>query len=419
MMLSMIRIFFVVALLSAGALVAVLTLRAPTQGTTENRALAGYPAPPVSLQSLQKYFQDVDAWAVDRMHFRQQFITWLTLARLHLGVTTFRGVFVGKNDWLFFNNGGEDEDARGSTRFTPEELHRWKSYLLYRKSVVEKAGGKFIFLMLPNKSTIYPEYLPDNFTRLSDTTRMQQLVDEMRDTGVTVLDARAVLLAGKQSGQLYLKNDTHWNLLGANYAQYLVMQEIEKDFPAIRATLFPFHDASPEERDRIAMSNDLYRSLALGNTTPVYREPQIPIVEGIGKCVGKNDPHNLRKNWPLAVGDCSREGTPETAPSWFALLDRVWGHLPPDLRSFLFKSTVYESGHHTVLVAHDSYFEMMQPYFCNQFKHAYYVALGGVYEMWVWQALLDAVHPDVVVEEVLERGLKTIIPKPGVDYPQT
>ena len=416
-MLKITQLTFSCLIFFALVFVSVKTIQEPTTQTTEGRNLASFPASITSYDQLQNYFKEMDTWATDRMHYRQELITSLTQLRLYWGASTFNTVTVGKDGWLFLHSNEEDADANGSGQFTADELQRWKKYLLYRNDEVKKHGGIFLFVMLPNKSTIYPEYLPDNFIRLSNNTRLQQVVDVMQGSGVLVIDTRQTLIAAKNAGQLYTKADTHWNMLGANYAQHQIFQVIHKFLPDLDPVLYPYHYANMEERNQLDQSNDLYRMLGLGDRAPVEFEPLLPIVEGVGKCAGTYNPEAIRKNWPLAVGDCSKMTSQANDPAWFAMIKRGWGGLSQDILDFIFKSSIYEPGRHTLLVVHDSYFEMLQPYFSNQFKHAYYVFLGRPLEMWAWTAFLESTHPDIVIEEMLERTLKVGIPRPGIDYP--
>jgi len=417
-MLTAIRISFVLLVFGFFIHVSYQTYTSPTAATTEGRQLALFPAQPATYEKVQPFFRDIDTWASDRMHYRQEFIKWLNAARYQLGYSTIDGTVVGKDGWLFYNSkdSREQEDARGSVQFTNDELNQWKQYLLYRDSNARKFGSKFIYLMIPNKSTIYSEYLPNNFTRLNDNTHLQQILDVMKDSGVSVPDTRPILLEGKKQGQIYLKNDTHWNMLGADYVNYLVIQELAKSFPDLKPTLFPFHSASGEEEEQMHHHADLFFQIGLNELHDINREPQVPVIEAIGKCVGTNQPDNLR-NWPLAVGDCSHAATSATDPEWHHLLANEFSYIGQDMQSYLFHSTINDTGRYSLVMMHDSYYEMLQPFFSNQFKRVRYVAMGRPVDMKPW-GYLEALHSDIIIEEILERNLKGAVPRPGLDYPE-
>jgi hypothetical protein len=405
-MLKAMRFVFLVLVLAACGWLVVITLREPTQQTTEERVLANFPVWSSSVAGMQDFFRGIDSWASDRMHYRQQFITWFNTARLMMGWSPLHNVVVGKQGWLFFNSdaSGEHEDAMGSGQFTAEELQHWHDYLVYRNREVREQGGMFLFVVPPNKSTVYTEYWPDFYSKVSKQTRLQQLVDVMQGSGVAVIDLRAAMQDGKKLGQLYLHADTHWNLLGANIAQYEIMKRLRKYFPSMEPKLYPFHNASQKELEQLHHPSDLYRMMGLFRDDP---GPQVPVVEGIGACIGQPNPDGWR-GWPLAVGDCSRRTE--------SLAVKHWDFLEGDQRNYLFSATEYPAGQHTLLMVRDSYYEMLVPYFSNRFAHVEYVGLGRPIEKEAWTWMLQATKPDVVIEEMLERSLKSSVPRPGIDF---
>lgn len=405
-MLKAMRLLFLLLVLTACSWLVVMTLREPTRQTTEQRLLADFPVLPSSMQDLQAFFRGIDDWAADRMHLRQQFITSFNAMRLALGWSPLHDVVVGQQGWLFLNSqaSGEHQDAMGSGLFTAEELRRWHDYLIYRDREARARGAQFLFVMLPNKSTVYPEYWPDHYSKVGELTRLQQLVDVMQGSGVAVVDVRAAMQDGKQLGQLYLRSDTHWNLLGANIAQYEIMKRLAEYFPDLEPKLYPFHNANEEERGQLHYPSDLSGMMGLIRDDP---GPQVPVVEGIGSCVGQPNPNGLRV-WPLAVGDCATrvEG----------LAVQHWDHLQGAQRTYLFAATEYPAGRRRLLMVRDSFYEMLAPYFSNRFAYAEYVGLGRPLEKEAWTLMLDAVKPDVVIEEMLERNLKSAVPRPEIDY---
>jgi alginate O-acetyltransferase complex protein AlgJ len=406
-MLKTIRLLILLVAMAACEYLVVMTIRIPTLQTSEQRPLAEFPAVPQNRAELQAFFQGVDGWASDRMHYRQEFITWLNTARLALGWSPMRSVVLGKDGWLFYNGADswENEDARGSRQFTEEQLQHWKDYLLHRDREAREHGAKFLFVMLPNKSTVYTEYWPDHYTRLSDNTRLQQIVDVMKGTGVDVIDVRAAMQEGKKLGQLYLKADTHWNMLGANIAQFEIMKKLSESFPDIQPVLYSFHNASKEEKAQLHHPSDLYY---MSGVFRFNTGPQVPVVEGIGACVGQPNPGGLRQ-WPLAVGDCS-----QSIPGKAVM---HWDFLQGFQRTYLFTATELPAGKRTLLMARDSYYEMLQPYFSNHFAHAEYVGLMRPIPKEDWAWMINTIKPDVIIEEMLERNLKTMMPRPGIDYP--
>lgn len=126
--------------------------------------------------------------------------------------------YQGKDNWLFLGNSYDDTVAKLKLATTPNEqkLNEVKESF----SKVSEAGVKFgikTFLIVgPNKSSIYPECLPEGLTP-SSTRYSSFFLNKLREiSSLTVYDPTNDLLAAKDTeGVLYWKTDTHWNNKGA------------------------------------------------------------------------------------------------------------------------------------------------------------------------------------------------------------
>lgn len=144
-------------------------------------------------------------------------------------------VLVGRNNWLYSTEDGAIEDYRGMTPFTGEELHTIKANLEKRQTFLSQRNIRYYLLIAPNKTSIYPEYMPRRINRYSTTDRWEQLRQYLADScSVPVLDMEPVLLQAKQHQPLYFKTDLHWNNHGAFLAYTQLMQRIHADFPSLR-----------------------------------------------------------------------------------------------------------------------------------------------------------------------------------------
>ncbi|MFR9535077.1 MAG: hypothetical protein SNG49_09685, partial [Rikenellaceae bacterium] len=79
------------------------------------------------------------------------------------------------------------------------------------------AGSQFAFVIGPNKSTIYPEYLPLIVIPAKDRY-LTPLVDTLTGKGITVYDPTNDLIKAKKDGIVYGLTDTHWNVKGSYVA---------------------------------------------------------------------------------------------------------------------------------------------------------------------------------------------------------
>lgn len=77
-------------------------------------------------------------------------------------------------------------------------------------------GIDFYILSIPNKSSVYPEYMPDTIERKDTTSRTDLLMKYLEEnTDLNVVDAKTTLVKAKKKKPVYYKSDTHFNQIGA------------------------------------------------------------------------------------------------------------------------------------------------------------------------------------------------------------
>jgi len=151
--------------------------------------------------------------------------------RLEAGrASASRRVLLGHHGWMFLGDSDVIRVEEGLNPFEPAELKAWTDRL--EKDARELRAHRIWFLVVvaPDKSSIYPEELPD-YVRLAGAgrTRTDEFMAACADTHVSCLDLRpALLLAKSQGTQVFQRLDTHWTDLGAS-----------KAFSAIDSVLFP------------------------------------------------------------------------------------------------------------------------------------------------------------------------------------
>lgn len=126
--------------------------------------------------------------------------------------------FKGKDDWLFLGNNYENTISKLKLTITPEESQITATKKLF-SSIAETAGKyntKVVLIIAPDKTSIYPEYLPENIV-----PSKEKYINFFSNTlnnvsNLTVYNPTVELIhAKKTEGILYWKTDTHWNDKGA------------------------------------------------------------------------------------------------------------------------------------------------------------------------------------------------------------
>ena len=100
------------------------------------------------------------------------------------------------------------------------------------RDCLAKAGIPFYIVFAPDKSTMYPERLPDYPRPPNATTRFDQVVERLKQTNIVFIDPREDLLKAKAQGvPIYHRGDAHWTKQGAFVAYELLMDEVKPRFP--------------------------------------------------------------------------------------------------------------------------------------------------------------------------------------------
>jgi hypothetical protein len=205
----------------------------------ENRLPAPFPEwHHAGLGETQKFIGGLENYFNDHFGFRKKLIRWFQNWKISLfRDRTVYNVINGRNGWLFTSDLQMVEHFLGLKKFTPEELKSWQRLLEKRRDWLAARGIKYLFVIPPDKQTIYPEELPAwlaNAAAANPETKLDQFLKYMRaNSTVPILDLRAPLLAAKQTAPVYLQNDTHWNLFGSFMACQEVIKTLAPQFPGL------------------------------------------------------------------------------------------------------------------------------------------------------------------------------------------
>jgi hypothetical protein len=100
--------------------------------------------------------------------------------------------------------------GEGATRAVPEDrFERVIKILEACKRILEEGGIRFIFAPIPNKETIYYEYLPNR----RRPSFLEHLARELRERGIETVESQKAFEDEyrRNATLLYFLDDTHWN----------------------------------------------------------------------------------------------------------------------------------------------------------------------------------------------------------------
>jgi hypothetical protein len=192
----------------------------------EKRKMAGKPE--FRWNRMFQYLNDYTSYYNDHFTFRGDLILVNNLLKVKFfRVSPTPKVLIGKNGWLFYDKPGIRPGTvdyyRSYTPFSVRELEQWKNLLEQRHQWLAARGIHYLFIIVPNKNTIYPEFMPDHIRRGHKKSRMDQLVEYLENhSTVPLLDIRQALKDARTQFPVYSKTDSHWN----DYGAYIAHREI-------------------------------------------------------------------------------------------------------------------------------------------------------------------------------------------------
>lgn len=226
-----------------------------TLSHAERRAL--YSKPEFKFADLENYPKKFDNYYNDHLPFRTNIIEAYAYVNFCLfGTIQNKEIVHGKEDWLFFkceNNYPEKnpiEQAQGITEYTDTEKSKTVNVVHDNYTKLKEKGIDMYILVLPNKASIYKEYLPDSIKIKSDRDSTKELLDYVGEhVDVPIIYPKEEFLAAKEKHQIYLKYDTHWNKIGACIGAIELAKGIDPSFSYDVDSLEIEVKDSPDERD--------------------------------------------------------------------------------------------------------------------------------------------------------------------------
>lgn len=235
-------------------------LREPVLPTNENRALHPMPDWPVKRWQWISFPFTFDRYFNDRVGFRPELLALRRRILLDgLGDSTANFVWLGRDGWLFTNNAGPN-----SLPPPPDEAERrlagWVDALRARRDWLAARGIRYVVLVAPEKSSIYPEFLPD-FVRRHPPPEIGALLRD-RLGPAFILDPTDAIRAEKSTTpHLYFRLDTHWTDSGAFPAYRELGDWLARALPGFRTKPYERFRHRPNVTEECDLAKALGRPL--------------------------------------------------------------------------------------------------------------------------------------------------------------
>ncbi|MEQ1637406.1 MAG: hypothetical protein ABL903_11995 [Methylococcales bacterium] len=324
----------------------------------ENRVSAPVPEIPKSWDQWPDFSSQLERYVNDHFGLRPVFLWLYHQLKNAINDSSSKSVIQGKNGWLFYDM--EIDTYRHITKYTEEQLNQFAEVIEYRRNWLKQRGIDYIMVIPPNKSSIYPEYVPDYLTIIQPESALDQLLAYAKQhVKVPILDLRASLKKAKSQAWVYYKYDTHWNEFGGNIAQYQIAQYLAAMYPnKIQPHLFAATDYRFSKEQESDLSNMSYKKPDNTNSWAGIKPESL-----INFC--ENALKHYEKNKPISI------------------------HCPN-------KSI-------NALVFRDSFFDFLMPHIANYFYDSTYIE--GELNLNIIDGILKDKSINIVIEEMVERKL--------------
>jgi alginate O-acetyltransferase complex protein AlgJ len=330
----------------------------------ENRAPAKLPVWGTGAQGVKGYLAGLEAYFNDHFGFRNLFIrTHGFFLRKVFGQGSVE-VLIGRDQWLFYAGNRAIDCHMGVKLLSARQLNEWQALLEKRRDWLAERGIKYLFVLTPNKESIYPEYLPEWAHKEGAVTQLDQLLAHLRaHSTVEILDLRPAMIEARKNGRIYLITDTHWNHLGAFAGYRAIIQTLARQLPGMEPLGMDAFESSVSQRPGGDLARMLAQEQAMRERDFVTLTPR----SELPKLEVKSDPSILPREW-----------------------------LPEEQPVFVENS----NQKYTAVVFRDSFAEYLIPFLGHNFKRI----------VFIWQRpwdlkVIEHEKPNVVIDEMLERYL--------------
>ena len=168
----------------------------------EKRAAEPLPSFPDSRAALSEYPARFERFFDDRFGMRATLVHidhWVKATVF--GVSPVSKVLIGKSGWLYFR--GEDSKAfdrwyRGSETVPDTTLIAARDELLRRQAFLAGRGIPFVVVVVPEKYSVYPEFLPDWATRIAPQTPLDRFAADLAALSAAGIHRSARTADGRQ-----------------------------------------------------------------------------------------------------------------------------------------------------------------------------------------------------------------------------
>jgi len=286
------------------------------------------------------------------------------------GFPSASDVIVGRDGWLYLGDARAVSSYLRDEPMSQVELDGWVKELKDRQRKLKERNIKYVLVLAPEKSTVYPEFMPERLIPGSSEKRLDQLATLLEEnTDMHVIDARSPLLKyGDPTIFLYYRTDSHWNDVGALLVAKEIIEQLRGAFPSLTPPTLSDFDLVVKE----GLGGDLAGLLALRDI--LHEEATYLVARS----------HSRAKQSATGIDQALVAPNALQQPSATEVDDRT---LP------------------RVVLFMDSFGNALLPYLSNTFSRLLILRQYSI----DW-AIVEKESPDIVIQVIVERQLYAPLP---------
>ena len=292
------------------------------------------------------------------LFMRNFLIEKANLIHVSIGDRVFPEALIGKDGWMEFTGDKNLDDFQKELPLHDEKV--LVKRLAAFNQFLQEQGITLLIVVAPNKATIYPDKLPDEITPISEQTRLERLEIVLKENNLPpMLDLSAVLQSARKEREVYYKTNTHWN----GYGAYIAYAEIINTLKASHPELEPYK----------------LEDLQLETTAPSVQDI----------------PELLKANFIKEE-------------NFFYVPKEDFVHTQTLIDYFGYNriSSIPNSDLPTLLMIHDSFsYKFMNDYMSMNFSKSHFIHGGETTPSYLNQETIQQFNPDIIIIEIVERGV--------------
>ena len=235
---------------------------------------------------ITSFFSAVSGYASDRIGLRNEMIGAYSILNDELfGVMTHPSYEYGIDGWVFYRFSDEGYEEGYIAAFA--------DYVLEMQTYCEDRGVKFLYVISPEKSRVYSEYIPEYVSDLPHSVDL--LIPLLEERGINYVDQGIALIEAKEKGTLVFNkvyDAGHWNTEGMYAGSQAVVDALQEAGVSVSDIDISAYEKVYEEQTSLPASN-----YPISETTYKYE-----IMDDATNAAQQNDEFNSG----LVMGDIYR-----------------------------------------------------------------------------------------------------------------